>query len=53
MDNYLKDHDAPEDINFHMCVVLVYRANAVKGDVRISVLVIQLFFDDFGGSPLL
>ena len=48
-DNYLKDHDAPEDIEYYMCGPGPM-ANAVK--VMLENLAVersQLFFDDFGG----
>ena len=48
-DNYLKDHDAPEDIEYYMCVPGPM-ANAVKKMLEdLGVERSQLFFDDFGG----
>lgn len=48
LDNYLKDHDAPEDIEYYMCGPGPM-ANAVKGMLdSLGVERSQLFFDDFG-----
>lgn len=48
-DNYLKDHDAPEDIEYYMCGPGPM-ANAVKVMLEdLGVPRSQLFFDDFGG----
>ena len=48
-DNYLKDHDAPEDIEYYMCGPGPM-ANAVKEMLEdLGVERSQLFFDDFGG----
>ena len=48
-DNYLKDHDAPEDIEYYMCGPGPM-ANAVKKMLEdLGVQRSQLFFDDFGG----
>ena len=48
-DNYLKDHDAPEDIEYYMCGPGPM-ANAVKKMLEdLGVARSQLFFDDFGG----
>lgn len=48
LDNYLKDHDAPEDIEYYMCGPGPM-ANAVKGMLdSLGVERGQLFFDDFG-----
>ena len=48
-DNYLKDHDAPEDIEYYMCGPGPM-ANAVKKMREdLGVERSQLFFDDFGG----
>ena len=48
-DNYLKDHDAPEDIEYYMCGPGPM-ANAVKMMLEdLGVERSQLFFDDFGG----
>lgn len=48
-DNYLKDHDAPEDIEYYMCGPGPM-ANAVKKMLEdLGVPRSQLFFDDFGG----
>ena len=48
-DNYLKDHDAPEDIEYYMCGPGPM-ANAVKVMLEdLGVARSQLFFDDFGG----
>ena len=48
-DNYLKDHDAPEDIEYYMCGPGPM-ANAVKEMLEdLGVPRSQLFFDDFGG----
>ena len=48
-DNYLKDHDAPEDIEYYMCGPGPM-ANAVKKMLEdLGVERNQLFFDDFGG----
>ena len=48
-DNYLKDHDAPEDIEYYMCGPGPM-ANAVKKMLEdLGVERGQLFFDDFGG----
>ena len=48
-DNYLKDHDAPEDIEYYMCGPGPM-ANAVKAMLEnLGVERSQLFFDDFGG----
>ena len=48
-DNYLKDHDAPEDIEYYMCGPGPM-ANAVKMMLEdLGVPRSQLFFDDFGG----
>ena len=48
-DNYLKDHDAPEDIEYYMCGPGPM-ANAVKKMLDdLGVPRSQLFFDDFGG----
>ena len=48
-DNYLKDHDAPEDIEYYMCGPGPM-ANAVKVMLEdLGVQRSQLFFDDFGG----
>ena len=47
-DNYLKDHDAPEDIEYYMCGPGPM-ANAVKGMLEnLGVPRNMLFFDDFG-----
>ncbi|MDR1880832.1 MAG: NADH:ubiquinone reductase (Na(+)-transporting) subunit F [Tannerellaceae bacterium] len=47
-DNYLKDHDAPEDIEYYMCGPGPM-ANAVKGMLdSIGVPPEMLMFDDFG-----
>ena len=47
-DNYLKDHDAPEDIEYYMCGPGPM-ANAVKKMLDdLGVPRSQLFFDDFG-----
>lgn len=47
-DNYLKDHDAPEDIEYYMCGPGPM-ANAVKGMLdSIGVPPEMLHFDDFG-----
>lgn len=47
-DNYLKDHDAPEDIEYYMCGPGPM-ANAVKKMLEdLGVPRSQLFFDDFG-----
>ena len=49
LDNYLKDHDAPEDIEYYMCGPGPM-ANAVKVMLEnLGVERSQLFFDDFGG----
>ena len=48
-DNYLKDHDVPEDIEYYMCGPGPM-ANAVKVMLEdLGVPRSQLFFDDFGG----
>ena len=48
LDNYLKDHDAPEDIEYYMCGPGPM-ANAVKGMLdNLGVERSQLYFDDFG-----
>ena len=48
-DTYLKDHDAPEDIEYYMCGPGPM-ANAVKAMLEnLGVERSQLFFDDFGG----
>ena len=48
-DNYLKDHDAPEDIEYYMCGPGPM-ANAVKVMLEdLGVPRSLLFFDDFGG----
>lgn len=48
-DNYLKDHDSPEDIEYYMCGPGPM-ANAVKKMLEdLGVERSQLFFDDFGG----
>ena len=48
-DNYLKDHDAPEDIEYYMCGPGPM-ANAVKVMLEdLGVPRSQLVFDDFGG----
>ena len=48
-DNYLKDHEAPEDIEYYMCGPGPM-ANAVKVMLEnLGVERSQLFFDDFGG----
>ena len=48
-DNYLTDHDAPEDIEYYMCGPGPM-ANAVKKMLEdLGVERSQLFFDDFGG----
>ena len=48
-DNYLKDHDAPEDIEYYMCGPGPM-ANAVKKMLEdLGVERSQVFFDDFGG----
>lgn len=48
-DNYLKNHDAPEDIEYYMCGPGPM-ANAVKVMLEdLGVPRSQLFFDDFGG----
>ena len=48
-DNYLKDHGAPEDIEYYMCGPGPM-ANAVKVMLEnLGVERSQLFFDDFGG----
>lgn len=48
-DNYLKDHDAPEDIEYYMCGPGPM-ASAVKKMLEdLGVPRSQLFFDDFGG----
>lgn len=48
-DNYLKDHDAPEDVEYYMCGPGPM-ANAVKVMLEdLGVPRSQLFFDDFGG----
>ena len=48
-DNYLKGHDAPEDIEYYMCGPGPM-ANAVKVMLEdLGVPRSQLFFDDFGG----
>ena len=48
-DNYLKDHDVPEDIEYYMCGPGPM-ANAVKKMLEdLGVERSQLFFDDFGG----
>lgn len=48
-DNYLTDHDAPEDIEYYMCGPGPM-ANAVKVMLEdLGVPRSQLFFDDFGG----
>ena len=48
-DNYLNDHDAPEDIEYYMCGPGPM-ANAVKKMLEdLGVERSQLFFDDFGG----
>ena len=47
-DNYLKDHDAPEDIEYYMCGPGPM-ANAVKGMLdSLGVPPEMLLFDDFG-----
>ncbi|MDR1810786.1 MAG: NADH:ubiquinone reductase (Na(+)-transporting) subunit F [Prevotella sp.] len=47
-DNYLKDHDAPEDIEYYMCGPGPM-ANAVKGMLdSLGVPPEMLMFDDFG-----
>ncbi|MFC4666888.1 NADH:ubiquinone reductase (Na(+)-transporting) subunit F [Falsiporphyromonas endometrii] len=47
-DNYLKDHEAPEDIEYYMCGPGPM-ANAVKVMLdNLGVAREQLFFDDFG-----
>ena len=49
LDNYLKDHEAPEDIEYYMCGPGPM-ANAVKVMLEnLGVERSQLFFDDFGG----
>ena len=49
LDNYLKDHEAPEDIEYYMCGPGPM-ANAVKAMLEnLGVERSQLFFDDFGG----
>lgn len=48
LDNYLKDHDAPEDIEYYMCGPGPM-ANAVKGMLdSLGVPKEMLMFDDFG-----
>ncbi|GAD05620.1 Na(+)-translocating NADH-quinone reductase subunit F [Porphyromonas crevioricanis] len=48
LDNYLKDHEAPEDIEYYMCGPGPM-ANAVKVMLdNLGVAREQLFFDDFG-----
>ena len=49
LDNYLKNHEAPEDIEYYMCGPGPM-ANAVKAMLEnLGVERSQLFFDDFGG----
>ena len=49
LDNYLKDHEAPEDIEYYMCGPGPM-ANAVKAMLEnLGVERSQLIFDDFGG----
>lgn len=49
LDNYLKDHEAPEDIEYYMCGPGPM-ANAVKVMLEnLGVERSQLYFDDFGG----
>ena len=49
LDNYLKNHEAPEDIEYYMCGPGPM-ANAVKTMLEnLGVERSQLFFDDFGG----
>ena len=49
LDNYLKNHEAPEDIEYYMCGPGPM-ANAVKKMLEdLGVERSQLFFDDFGG----
>ena len=49
LDNYLKNHEAPEDIEYYMCGPGPM-ASAVKAMLEnLGVERSQLFFDDFGG----
>ena len=49
LDNYLKNHEAPEDVEYYMCGPGPM-ANAVKTMLEnLGVERSQLFFDDFGG----
>lgn len=48
-DNYLKDHEAPEDIEYYMCGPGPMTAAALKMLDELGVDPSQIYFDDFGG----
>ncbi len=48
-DNYLKDHPAPEDIEYYMCGPGPMSAAAVKMLDDLGVEKDRIYFDDFGG----
>lgn len=48
-DNYLKDHEAPEDCEFYMCGPPVMNAAAEKMLMDLGVERENIMFDDFGG----
>jgi Na+-transporting NADH:ubiquinone oxidoreductase subunit F len=48
-DSYLKDHDAPEDIEFYMCGPPMMNSACVKMLDSLGVPGEMIMFDDFGG----
>ena len=48
-EQYLKDHEAPEDCEFYMCGPPMMNAAVVKLLVDLGVEQENIFLDDFGG----
>jgi len=49
LDNYLKDHPAPEDCEYYMCGPPMMNAAVIKMLVDLGVERDNIFLDDFGG----
>ena len=48
-DNYLKDHDAPEDCEFYMCGPPMMNAAVIRMLEDLGVEQDNIMLDDFGG----
>ncbi|MEM7152047.1 MAG: NADH:ubiquinone reductase (Na(+)-transporting) subunit F [Myxococcota bacterium] len=49
MDNYLKDHEAPEEIEFYICGPPMMNDAVIKMALELGVEPENVMFDDFGG----